>query len=244
MRAETGLNAGTDFNLLKNPNPGIWYHNLLWGQLNEGAMFDPGYWYSEHLDQINQIEIAKPFWDFVKGLDLNKGGYVTLGSSSTNNNLRVFGQKNLSKNKAHIWVQNATHTWKKVMDNTTSAQSGTVSVTLNPTTNYSIETWNTYAGTTTTQTMQSDSTGKLTLQITNLADDTAFKITGPVATPIPSSGQVKRGDIDGNNKVDIHDYSILLTNFGKSFPGVQGDIDNTGKVDIHDYNILLTNFGR
>ncbi|MBI3576603.1 hypothetical protein HY086_01015 [Candidatus Gottesmanbacteria bacterium] len=54
------------------------------------------------------------------------------------------------------------------------------------------------------------------------------------------------GDIDGNSKVDIFDYNILVGNFSKT--GVAGftsaDIDNNGKVDIFDYNILVGNFGK
>lgn len=66
-------------------------------------------------------------------------------------------------------------------------------------------------------------------------------ISAPVSpSPVPS---VKLGDIDGNGKVDIFDYNILLTNFGKVGTGIQGDINSSGKVDIFDYNILLTNFG-
>jgi hypothetical protein len=62
----------------------------------------------------------------------------------------------------------------------------------------------------------------------------------PTPTPTPS----KTGDLDGNNKVDIFDYNILLTNFGKTGIGIVGDIDNDGKVSIFDYNDLLTNFGK
>ena len=69
----------------------------------------------------------------------------------------------------------------------------------------------------------------------------------PASTPSPSptpSASAKPGDIDGNNKVDIFDYNILLTNFGRTGVGVPGDLDKNNKVDIFDYNIVLTNFGK
>jgi hypothetical protein len=66
----------------------------------------------------------------------------------------------------------------------------------------------------------------------------------PSASPSPSPSPLKPGDLDGNNKVDIFDYNILLTNFGKTGTGILGDLDNSGKVNIFDYNILLTNFGK
>jgi hypothetical protein len=65
----------------------------------------------------------------------------------------------------------------------------------------------------------------------------------PAISPSPLPSPIKPGDVDGNNKVDIFDYNILLTNFGKTGVGIQGDIDGNSKVDIFDYNILLTNFG-
>ncbi|MBP9747042.1 MAG: DUF1565 domain-containing protein [Saprospiraceae bacterium] len=50
------------------------------------------------------------------------------------------------------------------------------------------------------------------------------------------------GDIDGNGKVDIFDYNLLLTDFGKTGT-LATDIDKNGKVDIFDYNTVLTHFG-
>jgi hypothetical protein len=260
MRGETGT-SGVAYDLMKNPNPGVWYHNLLWGQLNEGAMSDPNYWWGEHFSQINRSAIAKPFWTFIKDLDWNKGGYNAVGATSTNTNLRVFGLKNLTKNKSQIWIQNATHTWKNVMDGTVTAQSGTVTVTMKPSNSYTVESWNTYTGVVSgTQSLSSDATGKLVISINNLSDDVAIKISGPASStapspsiaaspiasssPVVSPSPVKPGDIDGNNKVDIFDYNILLTNFGQTGSGIQGDLNGSGKVDIFDYNILLTNFGK
>lgn len=63
-------------------------------------------------------------------------------------------------------------------------------------------------------------------------------------SPSPSISPIKIGDLDNNNKVDIFDYNILLTNFGIVGAAVQGDIDNNGTVNIFDYNLLLTNFGK
>lgn len=50
------------------------------------------------------------------------------------------------------------------------------------------------------------------------------------------------GDADGNGKVDVHDLSIVLTNYSKHT--VDGDLNHDGKVTIADLSILLTNFGR
>jgi len=57
------------------------------------------------------------------------------------------------------------------------------------------------------------------------------------ATPIP-------GDLNFDGKVDISDYNLLVTNFGKTgTPGwIPADITKDGKVDIFDYNVLVGNW--
>jgi hypothetical protein len=53
-------------------------------------------------------------------------------------------------------------------------------------------------------------------------------------------------DINGDGKVDIFDYNILISDFGKTGVAefVKSDINKDGKVDIFDYNILISNFGK
>jgi len=62
-------------------------------------------------------------------------------------------------------------------------------------------------------------------------------------TPVVSH---KPADINSDGKVDIFDYNLIITNFGKT--GAAGftssDIDTNGKVDIFDYNTLISNFGK
>ena len=54
------------------------------------------------------------------------------------------------------------------------------------------------------------------------------------------------GDLNGDGKVDMQDYTILKENFGKTgAPGwIPADIDKNGNVDIFDYNQLVANFGK
>lgn len=59
---------------------------------------------------------------------------------------------------------------------------------------------------------------------------------------IPSNAVT--GDLNADGKVDIFDYNLLVTNFGKTGSNIVGDIDNNGKVDIFDYNQLVANFGK
>ncbi len=81
-----------------------------------------------------------------------------------------------------------------------------------------------------------------------LAGVDAFRVTQNLPSPTPtlaaSPSPAKSGDLDGNNTVDIFDYNLLLTNFGRTGANIPGDADSNGKVDIFDYNIVLTNFGK
>lgn len=74
-------------------------------------------------------------------------------------------------------------------------------------------------------------------------------VAAPTAIPVPSNTPVPvkiQGDLNNDNHVNIFDYNILVTNFGKT--GTAGftpsDINRDGVVNIFDYNILVGNFGR
>jgi hypothetical protein len=232
VRQETGIATNNPaFNLLKQQNPGIWFHNLLWAQLNVGAMYEVGYWWAEHFAVINEAQVSKPFYQFVKDLDLNKGGYVDAAGTASNTKLRIFGQKNTSKNKAHLWIQNADHTWKKVMDGVTSSQTGTVTIRMNPNIQYTAVWWDTYAGTVkSTQTMNSNSSGDLVLQVSNLSDDVSIKISsGTSVTPTPTP----TADQNNDRKINMFDAVYLFVNFNSTtYP--KGDLNNSGRIDAGD----------
>jgi len=62
----------------------------------------------------------------------------------------------------------------------------------------------------------------------------------------PSTGSAassKRGDANGDGKVNILDLSIVLSSFNKNVSG-SADLNKDGKVNILDLSILLTNWGK
>ncbi len=182
IRGETGIYNTTPYNQLQTANPGIWYHNLLWAQLSAGSMYDPNYWFSEHLNYISPETVSQPFYTFVSQLDVNQGGYVDAATTTSNANLRAWGQKNLAKNRAHLWIQNRNHTWVNSPPFGAGAapESGTVTLVMNPNILYPVQWWNTYAGTVAnTEYLSSDGAGTLALTVSNLADDTAVLINPP-----------------------------------------------------------------
>jgi hypothetical protein len=72
------------------------------------------------------------------------------------------------------------------------------------------------------------------------------QIPSPSPTAItPPQCQKSNGDIDGNGKIDIFDYSLLIINYGKQgeIGQVTGDLDCNGTVDIFDFSILIIHYG-
>jgi hypothetical protein len=65
-----------------------------------------------------------------------------------------------------------------------------------------------------------------------------------VSKTIPTTA-TKPGDANGDNAVNIFDYNILISNYGKSVCGVSsGDFDASCTINIFDYNILISNYGK
>jgi hypothetical protein len=187
---ETGIGAAgqSSFEHLSQPNPGIWYHNMLWAQLNSGSgLSSPNYWWSRHLNVISRRQIATLFHQFVSSLDINRGGYADLSATATNSQIRVLGQKNVSQSKAYLWIQNKLHNWHNVMgvENPVpiTPQSGTVTFRMLPNTNYNAEWRNTHNGNTQSNNIQSNANGDITISVVDLNDDLALKITSAPAPP-------------------------------------------------------------
>ena len=91
--------------------------------------------------------------------------------------------------------------------------------------------------TTDTNMVSTDGERDLLKTVTNMSVNNNLPITYPEA----SAGS-KLGDLNGDDAVDIFDYTIVLTDFGKTGSNIQGDVDKSGGVDIFDYTTLLTNF--
>jgi hypothetical protein len=88
-------------------------------------------------EESNTPEHPQSFHDFahpVRGgqiiFRLNNGHYIDAQATLTDVNLRVTGQKDVTNNRAHLWVQNIRHSWKNVVDNISnlSGLSGTVTL--------------------------------------------------------------------------------------------------------------------
>ena len=178
VRGETGFNSD-----IVNDTSGIWLHNYIWGGVNPGGMYEQ-YWYSkEHIEKFDLGYHYKPYLNFMAGIPLNNGDYQNIEASVSNNVLRAWGQKDLTRGCGHFWVQNKNHTWKNVVDNVAiSKVSATVTLQgFQPNKTYTVEWWDTYQVDPAQQIINSESVtaqgdGTVTITISNLDTDMALKI--------------------------------------------------------------------
>ena len=80
------------------------------------------------------------------------------------------------------------------------------------------------------------------------AYDTANNTPGQASVTVTVNNVIatpKAGDVNGDNKIDVFDASILLSNWGKSgMSKAQGDLNADGTVNVFDASILLANWGK
>jgi len=182
IRGETGLiyqESNTDSMAdLSADTQGIWLHNLVWGGINPTGLIE-NYWYARgqiYNDNIDLRYHFKRYYTFIKDVPLNNGRYKDASATTSAPKLRAWGQKDLTNQKAHLWIANTDHVWTNT--GTITPITGTVSIAgLKANTNYDVEWWNTYSGlVTSTQIIKTNSNGRLILPISNLTTDVAVKI--------------------------------------------------------------------
>jgi chitodextrinase len=75
-----------------------------------------------------------------------------------------------------------------------------------------------------------------TLSVTTLANTT------PAPTPTPTPKPKKKGDVNGDNKVDLKDLSMLLSRYRTN--NKDADMNEDNWVDLKDLSIVLSNYGK
>ncbi len=126
IRAEGGINSKKFPNGLFELNQdreGVWLHNLIWGQINAGGMYELLWWGSEMIqDNPKTGRKGDLFWqyktfqEFMWDIPLNNGNYRDANAETSDPNLRVWGQRDDVNGRAHLWIQNRAHTWDRVVN--------------------------------------------------------------------------------------------------------------------------------
>lgn len=90
-------------------------------------------------------------------------------------------------------------------------------------------------------------TNVLDMALAGWSNTACIQLATVTVTPAPfATVQAPlRGDVNGDGRVDIQDFNIVVANFGKSSAtlALQGDENNDGKIDIVDFNAIVTFFG-
>jgi hypothetical protein len=203
IRGETGFvvsGSGPASNALNEDTSAVWLHNLIWGGINPGGLIE-SYWYeTTHIYsrrgdgsyRFDHRPIFASYFQFIKDVPLTNGEYVDAEASVSDPDLRAWGQKDLVNGRAHLWIQNQAHTWVNVVDGASIPTiTGSVSLTgFRPATNYDLEWWDPYESDpnqqiVSTETAQTDSAGTLTIQVNQLREDIAIKISLSSSSPLP-----------------------------------------------------------
>jgi uncharacterized repeat protein (TIGR01451 family) len=131
---------------LARDTEGVWLHNLVWGQVNPGGMYDL-YWWTDNIWDYALHRHFKPFRDFMDGIPLNNGAYRDAEAVTSRPDLRAWGQVDATHGQAHLWIQNAHHTWRNVVDGASiPALDGTIAIPALSSGAYQIEWWDTNGG--------------------------------------------------------------------------------------------------
>lgn len=178
---EMGVDSGnTDVEepRLSEDAQGVWLRKLIWARTGPGGVY-PLYWYTENIYSKNLHSLFGVWNKFMAGVPLTNGRYQDVVATTSNPNLRVLGQKDVTNGRAHLWIDNTAQTWWAVVNNLPIAPiTGTVSVGLQaPNAAYTVTWYSTTTGQVTgTQTLTANSAGVLTLPISNLVSDIAAQI--------------------------------------------------------------------
>ena len=130
LRGETGVDSRGGPNTqetaqLVNDTHGVWIHNLLWGALHPGGLYDIYFWSGSALQTNNLWFQYSAIKGFLANIPLQNGKYqdiVASQSGQTNGSVIMVGQKDLTNNKAHLWVRHNAFNWYNAVNNSAAWQ--------------------------------------------------------------------------------------------------------------------------
>ncbi len=125
IRGEVAWEFDGGTNLLEiNADHGVWLHDFIWGGINSGGLVEHFFAGGHFTKQIYNLSanppydhrpMFKPYFDFIKDIPLNNGKYTDAVASASLTINRAWGQKDLTNNRAHLWLQNTHHIWCSIV---------------------------------------------------------------------------------------------------------------------------------
>ncbi|MHB1459507.1 MAG: hypothetical protein ACYC0V_21560, partial [Armatimonadota bacterium] len=161
--------------LLVDDSDGVWWKKWVWAHTDPGGLIEI-YWWS-NLQMARSFSYGKAYQNFMSGIPLSNGHYQDACAVASNPAIRVLGQKDLTNNKAYLWIDNAPYTWKNVVDGVNvPLVSGTVTISGFADGFYKADWWNTSTGVISRTEDIQCSGGNIQLSLQNLQSDIACKI--------------------------------------------------------------------
>jgi hypothetical protein len=120
----------TEEPLLAQDTAGVWLHKITWARCGPGGVI-PLYWWQKNIFDHHLYGRFGAWRKFMADIPLTNGRYADAAAVSSTPDLRVIGQKDTFHGKAHLWLDNRQHTWRRVVDGAAIAPvSGNVQVNL------------------------------------------------------------------------------------------------------------------
>lgn len=186
---------------------GVWLHKMTWARCGPGGVI-PLYWWPDNIIAHDLHGIYGAWKRFMADIPLANGNYVDAAAISSHPDLRVIGQKDMMLGRAHVWIDNARHTWRRVVDNDPIAPvSGTVQIPLGwAQATVQMQYYDTATGLPThTETLETDAEGDLLFNVNALATDVAvqLQVTGGAQGPGPNDWPQHQRDAARTGRTEI-----------------------------------------
>jgi len=240
---------------LENDTRGVWLHNFVWAQVQPNTLYEI-LWIQRDLNDHDLRWEYGRFRNFLNGIPLNNGFYQDAQATSTNGDLRAWGQKDTTNHGLHLWIQNKNHTWKNVTDGINiPSEQGNVTVNgFTPGKTVQVEWWNTWTGQiSSTENQTVNAQGELAFDIPVLADDLALRILAesspsPSITATPTPSPQSRADVNGDKIVNLADIQGILFYWGQTCtnqePACVADVNDDKLINIADIAGVIFYWGQ
>jgi hypothetical protein len=136
---------------------GTYYHKQLWAEVGTLSHQHGGEWYPGVLQRNNLWGMYAAYERYMSGEPVSNGHYDEIGTDLTGSaqitltqgvgNLRAWGVRDASTGKVLLWIDNANHTWRNVVDGVPiTPTTGSLVLQRLPQGTYHAEWWDTVAG--------------------------------------------------------------------------------------------------
>ena len=175
---------------LADDTDGVWLKKMIWAHVCAEQPNMSIWWIELPTAYPALWKHFLSFQNFMTGIPVSNGNYVDAKAVSSSSKLRAWGQKDISNNSAHLWIDNIPYNWKRVVDADAASVprpapvSGIVTIPGLAAGNYKAEWWDTSIGAITSTENVACTGGNIALSVNNLVSDIAVKIY-PDETPPP-----------------------------------------------------------